>query len=44
MFWIILAGVAGLFIGWNVPQPVYAQKAENWIRSKLGLDTKTIRR
>ena len=40
---IIIAGVAGLFIGWNVPQPVYAQKAENWIRAKLGLDTKTLR-
>ncbi len=34
---------AGLIVAWNFPQPLFAQKAENWIRSKLGLDTKTLR-
>ena len=39
----IIVGVACLFIGWNTPQPLYAQKAENWVRAKLGLQTKTLR-
>lgn len=41
MFWIIMTGVVCLFVGWNVPQPGFAIKAEDWIRSKLKLGQKT---
>lgn len=34
---------AGLVVAWNFPQPLFAQKAENWIRLKLKLETKTFR-
>ncbi len=43
MTWIIIAFLAGLAVAWNFPQPLFAQRAENWIRSKLGLETKTLR-
>jgi hypothetical protein len=34
---------AGLIVAWNFPQPMFAQRAENWVRAKLGLETKTLR-
>ena len=43
MFWIIVTGVVCLFVGWNVPQPLFAQKLENRVRAKLRLETKTLR-
>ncbi len=43
MIGYIIVGVVCVFVGWNVPQPLYAQKAENWVRAKLKLDTKTLR-
>jgi uncharacterized membrane protein SpoIIM required for sporulation len=39
MTWIIVAGVAGLFIGWNVPQPQFAKNAQAWVMKKLGRGT-----
>ena len=41
MFWIVLALVAGVFIGWNFPQPKFAMRAEDWVRAKLGMSQKT---
>ena len=41
--WIIVTGVVCLFVGWNVPQPLFAQKLENRVRAKLRLETKTLR-
>ena len=40
MFWIIIAFIAGAFVGWNVPQPGFAIIAEDWIRSKLKMTPK----
>ncbi len=37
----IIVGVACLFIGWNVPQPKFAMRAEDWVRAKLKLPQKT---
>lgn len=42
MILTVIVGVACLFIGWNVPQPKFARKGENWIRVKLGLQPKSI--
>lgn len=39
----IIIGVACLFVGWNTPQPMFAQKLENKIRVKLGKAPKTLR-
>ena len=27
--------IVGVFIGWNFPQPQYAQKIQDWIEGKL---------
>ena len=35
MTWIIIAFVAGAFVGWNVPQPAYAKRAQDWVASKF---------
>ncbi len=35
IIWIGIAFVAGAFVGWNVPQPVFAKKAQAWIKGKL---------
>lgn len=43
MTWNLIFLIAGLVVGWNFPQPLFAQKAENWVRDKLGLQTKTLR-
>ncbi len=40
MFWIIVAFIAGAFVGWNVPQPGFAIVAEDWIRAKLNMSRK----
>lgn len=37
----IIVGVACLFIGWNVPQPKFAMRAEDYVRAKLGMSQKT---
>ena len=39
----VIIGVACLFVGWNVPQPKFAIRAENWARRKLGKPEKEIR-
>jgi len=36
----ILIGVACLFVGWNVPQPKFAMRAEDWVRAKLKMRPK----
>lgn len=43
MIGYIIIGVACLFVGWNVPQPKFAIRAENWARRKLGKPEKEIR-
>ena len=35
IIWIGIALVAGIWIGWNVPQSEYAKKAQAWIQGKL---------
>lgn len=40
----VLVGTGlGLFIGWATPQPKFAQKGEDWIRAKMGLQPKQTR-
>ena len=33
--WIVIAFVAGAFVGWNVPQPWYAARAQAWLVKKF---------
>ena len=35
MFELIIGIVIGAFIGWNVPQPEYAKKIQEAIKSKF---------
>ena len=30
-FWVLLAGVAGLVVGWNLPQPAWAAAVQAWV-------------
>lgn len=40
----VLVGTGlGLFVGWATPQPKFAQRGEDWIRAKLGLQPKQAR-
>ncbi len=34
MIEMILAGIVGLFVGWNFPQPTYAVTAQAWVVAK----------
>ena len=38
-----VVALIALFVGWNVPQPAFAIRAENWARRKLGKPEKEIR-
>lgn len=29
--WVVLAGVAGLVVGWNLSQPLWAKAAQAWV-------------
>jgi len=31
LLWVLV----GLFIGWNLPQPWYAKKAQDWVLGKI---------
>ncbi len=31
MEWAIVAGVVGLVVGWNLPQPLWAQVVQAWV-------------
>ena len=33
---LIIVGIGGVFVGWNMPQPEYAKKAQAWVTEKLG--------
>lgn len=35
IIWIGIALVAGVFIGWNFPQPEFAKKAQAWVKAFL---------
>lgn len=35
MIWIIIAFVAGAFVGWNFPQPAFAIRAQDWILTRI---------
>jgi hypothetical protein len=35
--WIVLLTI-GVFIGWNLPQPEFAKKAQDWVINKIGPD------
>lgn len=35
MAWVAVAFIVGCFVGWNFPQPEYAKKAQDWIKSKF---------
>jgi hypothetical protein len=32
---LIVAFVAGAFVGWNFPQPEFAKRAQAWVKAKL---------
>jgi len=33
---LIIVGIGGMFVGWNLPQPEYAKKIQAWVLEKLG--------
>lgn len=34
MLMLTIAFVAGLFVGWNIPQPELAKQVQAWVTSK----------
>jgi hypothetical protein len=35
LFLITLSGIIGLIVGWNLPQPKYVKKVQDWVVSKI---------
>jgi hypothetical protein len=35
--WSAAMLIIGVFIGWNLPQPVWAKAAQDWVKAKVKL-------